>query len=157
MKYIIIDLEMNPLSKEFREERRICRNEIIQIGAVALDENYQEVGAFKTFVKPQFNEIITRKIEKLTGITTAVVQDAPVFDGDFVNQAPVPLHQRPLRVLIGWIVLKSGNEFFHGLARLLVLIRNARSFPKWPYYTGFIFVLACWRVNAVTTNGGTLL
>lgn len=59
MKYIIIDLEMNPLSKEFREERRICRNEIIQIGAVALDENYQEVGSFKTFVKPQFNEMIT--------------------------------------------------------------------------------------------------
>ena len=80
MKYIVIDLEMNPLSKEFREERRICRNEIIQIGAVALDESYQEIGAFKTFVKPQFNEIITRKIEKLTGITTAVVQDAPVFE-----------------------------------------------------------------------------
>ena len=80
MKYIVIDLEMNPLSKEFREERRICRNEIIQIGAVALDETYQEIDAFKTFVKPQFNELITRKIEKLTGITTAVVQDAPVFE-----------------------------------------------------------------------------
>lgn len=89
MKYIIIDLEMNPLSKEFREERRICRNEIIQIGAVALDENYQEVGAFKTFVKPQFNEMITRKIENLTGITTAMVQEAPVFE-------------KAIRQFLGW-------------------------------------------------------
>lgn len=80
MIYIVIDLEMNPLSKEFREERRICRNEIIQIGAVALDESYQEIGSFKTLVKPQFNEMITRKIEKLTGITTAMVREAPVFE-----------------------------------------------------------------------------
>ena len=89
--------------------------------------------------------------------TRATFQNAHVSDGNFVDQAPVPLHQRPLRVLVVWIELKSGNKLFHGLARLLVLIRNARSFPKWPYYTGFIFVLACWRVNAVTTNGGTLL
>ena len=79
MKYIIIDLEMNPLSKDYREERKVCRNEVIQIGAVALDENYQEIGCFKTLVKPQFNDFITRKIEQLTGITTEIVQDAPVF------------------------------------------------------------------------------
>ena len=85
MKYIVVDLEMNPLSKEYYEERKQCRNEIIQIGAVVLDENYQEIGCFKTLVKPQYNEIITRNIEKLTGITTAMVQDAPVFK-DAIHQ-----------------------------------------------------------------------
>ena len=79
MKYIVIDLEMNPLSKNFIEERKVCRNEVIQIGAVALDENYQEIKSFKTFVKPQYNDGITRKIEKLTGITTSMVGEAPVF------------------------------------------------------------------------------
>ena len=85
MKYIVVDLEMNPLSKEYYEERKQCRNEIIQIGAVVLDENYQEIGCFKTLVKPQYNEIITKKIEKLTGITTAMVQDAPAFE-DAIHQ-----------------------------------------------------------------------
>ena len=85
MKYIIIDLEMNPLAKEYHEERKVCRNEVIQIGAVALDENYQEIGCFKTLVKPQFNDSIIRRIEKLTGITTDMVLDAPIFE-DAIHQ-----------------------------------------------------------------------
>ena len=80
MKYIVIDLEMNPLSKEFYEERIVCRNEIVQIGAVALDEEYQEIGSFKTLVRPEYNTGIARRIEKLTGITTSMVEDAPIFE-----------------------------------------------------------------------------
>ena len=79
MKYVVVDLEMNPLSKEYVEERKQCRSEVIQIGAVALDERYQEIGSFKTLVKPQYNSVIIPKIEKLTGITTSMVQEAPVF------------------------------------------------------------------------------
>ena len=79
MKYIVVDLEMNPLSKEYIEERKQCRSEVIQIGAVALDERYQEIGSFKTLVKPQYNSVIIPKIEKLTGITTSMIQEAPVF------------------------------------------------------------------------------
>ena len=79
MKYIVVDLEMNPLAKEYTEERKQCRSEIIQIGAVALDERYQEIGSFRTLVKPQYNNVIVPKIEKLTGIRTSMIQDAPVF------------------------------------------------------------------------------
>ena len=54
--------------------------EIIEIGAVLLDENYTEIGYFKTLIKPQFNEVIEPMYEKITGITTAMVENAPVFE-----------------------------------------------------------------------------
>ena len=79
MKHIVIDLEMNTLDKKFRDEKAICGREIIQIGAVLLDEEYREIGHFNTLVKPQYNEQIEARFEKLTGITTEMVQNAPVF------------------------------------------------------------------------------
>ena len=53
MKYIIVDLEMNPVSNEYPNERKVSRLETIQIGAVLLDEKYQEIGSFVTLVKPE--------------------------------------------------------------------------------------------------------
>ena len=47
-----------------------------KIGAVLLDEQYQEIGYFNTLVKPQYNDQIERRIENLTGITTEMVQNA---------------------------------------------------------------------------------
>lgn len=79
VKYIVVDLEMNPLGREFRKEREVCQNEIIEIGAVALDEQYNETGHFVTLVRPEMNAVIERQIEKLTGITTKKVEDAPCF------------------------------------------------------------------------------
>lgn len=79
MKHIVVDLEMNCLAKEYKEEKQICCMETIEIGAVVLDENYREIGRFKTLVKPQFNDEIGKKYERLTGITTAMVANAPVF------------------------------------------------------------------------------
>lgn len=79
MKYVVVDLEMNPLGREYKMEREICRNEIIEIGAVALDEDYNEIDSFVTFVKPQMNSRIEEWIENLTGITTAMVLPEPCF------------------------------------------------------------------------------
>lgn len=80
MKYIVIDLEMNPILKAYKEQYQLCRNEVIQIGAIVMDECYQEIGSFKTFVKPKFNSAVERRIEKLTGITTNMLQYAPDFE-----------------------------------------------------------------------------
>ena len=79
MKYIIVDLEMNPLGSEFKKDWETCRNEIVEIGAVVLDEQYNEIGHFMTLVKPQMNAVIEGRIEKLTGITTKSVECAPCF------------------------------------------------------------------------------
>ena len=79
MKHIVIDLEMNPIAKEFKLEREFCYQEIIQIGAVILDDDYHEIGNFMTLVKPEYNNKIERNIEKLTAITSDMIQSAPVF------------------------------------------------------------------------------
>lgn len=79
MKYIIVDLEMNPVAKEYQTERKICRMEIIEIGAVILDESFLVLGEFKTLVKPRYNCEIYKKYETLTGITTQMVSGAPDF------------------------------------------------------------------------------
>ena len=79
MQYVILDLEMNPIPGKWKEARRICKHEIIQIGAVLLDESFQEIGSFMTLVKPEYAERITGKIKSLTGISTEKVVAAPAF------------------------------------------------------------------------------
>lgn len=79
MKYIVIDLEMNVIAKEYTKEKEVCKLEVIEIGAVLLDEKYQEIGNFVTLVKPQYNSCIEKKYEKLTGIKTSMVELAPCF------------------------------------------------------------------------------
>ena len=44
-----------------------------------LDENLQEIGNFRTYVKPEYNDKIAAEIRNLTGITDAMVANAPVF------------------------------------------------------------------------------
>lgn len=79
MNYIVVDFEMNPVAGEYREERQICRSEIIEIGAVIMDERFMVLGEFKTLVKPQYNDSIYKKYETLTGISTQMVYGAPTF------------------------------------------------------------------------------
>ena len=78
MKHIVIDLEMNKIARS-SEARKICKSEIIEIGAVMLDENLQEIGNFRTYVKPEYNDKIAAEIRNLTGITDVMVANAPVF------------------------------------------------------------------------------
>lgn len=80
MKYVVIDLEMNPIASVYMAERAICKLEVIEIGAILLDEAYQEIGSFVTLVKPYFNSRIEKRYEKLTGIKTFMVESAPYFD-----------------------------------------------------------------------------
>ena len=82
MIHIVIDLEMNPVSKSFKDIRKFTTDEIIEIGAVKLDENYQQCDEFQCYVRPQYGEI-TKHITKLTGITKETVADKPFFPEAF--------------------------------------------------------------------------
>lgn len=44
MKHIVVDLEMNNICPK-SETRRICTNETIEISAVMLDDNLQEISS----------------------------------------------------------------------------------------------------------------
>lgn len=78
MKHIVVDLEMNTIRRK-SEARKIWNMETIEIGAVMLDDNLEEIASFRTYVKPEFNDCIERKITRLTGITDDMVKNAPSF------------------------------------------------------------------------------
>lgn len=87
MKHVVVDLEMNPVSREFREVRRKLNEEVIEIGAVRLDENFQQEAEFQCYVKPEYGPI-KKHITSLTGITQAVVADKKTYAAcfqDFVD------------------------------------------------------------------------
>ena len=78
MEYIFVDFEMNQIDNSHPDELKICKNEIIEIGAVKLDDTYKEIDSFKTYVKPGITPV-TSRITNLTGITNEMVDDAPDF------------------------------------------------------------------------------
>ena len=82
MVHIVIDLEMNPVQRSLKDVRRFILDEVIEFGAVKLDENYKQISEFQSYVKPQFSEI-TKHITKLTGITNEIVADKNTFEIEF--------------------------------------------------------------------------
>lgn len=76
MVKIFIDLEMNPIKRERLTSGGYLNNEIIEIGAVMLDENDNEISSFDEYVRPVKNEYIADRIARLTGITTRTVARA---------------------------------------------------------------------------------
>lgn len=75
MRYIVIDLEMCNVPKTKRTEYEY-KLEIIQIGAVKLDDNYEIIDKFSTYVSPVYGQL-DRTIRKLTGIVESDLKDAP--------------------------------------------------------------------------------
>ena len=89
-KYAILDLEMCGMPRGRKKEMFPIRNEIIQIGAVILDENLEVVDSYMSYVHPQYGEV-DRFIENLTGISRENTRTAPVIKDaleDFINSLP---------------------------------------------------------------------
>lgn len=51
-QHIILDFEMNPVSKKNAAARAELKREIIEIGAVKLNSKYEVVDRFSCFIKP---------------------------------------------------------------------------------------------------------
>lgn len=77
-RYVCIDLEMT----EFQSGQRSCipgaNGEVIQFGAVMLDENYNMISKFSSYVKLVFS-FVTPHIQELTGITNKNLEGADDF------------------------------------------------------------------------------
>jgi len=80
MNYIVFDLEFN---QDFSSggSQRLHRNffEIIQIGAVKLDQNLNALDTFDRFVKPTLYAEVNPFITELTGITTEQLESEKPF------------------------------------------------------------------------------
>ncbi len=66
MKYIILDLEWN--SAYYKPQGRFI-NEIIQIGAVELNENFDIIDTFQVYIKSQIVKKLSNRVITLTGIS----------------------------------------------------------------------------------------
>ena len=77
-RYVCIDLEMT----EFTASQRSCvpgtNGEVIQFGAVLLDENYNMLSEFSSYVKPVYSSV-TPVINQLTGISNKSLEKADDF------------------------------------------------------------------------------
>lgn len=82
MKHVVVDLEMNPVDREFREVRKRLRDEVIEIGAVKLGEDYVQESTFRCYVKPEYGPI-KKHITRLTSITQEMVDTGEVFEPSF--------------------------------------------------------------------------
>ena len=74
---IVLDLEFTPLRDP--DLQAVAGNEIIEIGAVKLDEENRKLDSFQTYVKPQYSDIPYR-ITQITGITDRNVKGKPTID-----------------------------------------------------------------------------
>lgn len=74
MKYVIIDLEWNGSGTD-----KGYFNEIIEIGAVALDDSMTVSGEFQSFVNPKITKKLRGRIKELTHITNDDLKNAGGF------------------------------------------------------------------------------
>ena len=68
MNYIILDLEWD--SAYCKKHGRFV-NQILQIGAVKLNEDFKEIGKFSKTVRSSFAKKVSNRFATLTGITTS--------------------------------------------------------------------------------------
>ncbi|MCQ2455126.1 MAG: exonuclease domain-containing protein [Clostridia bacterium] len=71
MKYVILDLEWD--SAYFVPEKRFV-NQILQIGAVKLDENLEIADSFEVTVKSAISNGVSKRFSELTGINSSDIK-----------------------------------------------------------------------------------
>lgn len=96
MQHVFLDFEMNPIPKKNTAAREFARSEIIEIGAVKLNDDYELVGRFSCYVKPELNQIMLN-ITKLTGITNATVGDAKCLS-DALAEFTAWIGEEPVKI-----------------------------------------------------------
>lgn len=91
-KNVILDLEFCSIKQKRNKGLQYMNHEVIQFGAVMLDEFMQVIDEFSCFVNPEY-AIVTKNITSLTGITSEDLDGAPCF-------------KQALEEFLGWI----GND-----------------------------------------------
>lgn len=79
MNYIVLDMEWNqpyPGAKKYYQNGHCMDNEVIEIGAVKMNEATQITDSFKIYIKPQVIKRIHHHVSKLTGIDEKMLADA---------------------------------------------------------------------------------
>lgn len=78
MNFVIIDLEWNGT---YVKKVHGYFNEIIEIGAVKLDEQMREIDRFQAIIRPAVSKKLTKLVTDLTSITDEELTDGGTFTG----------------------------------------------------------------------------
>ena len=83
MNYIVLDLEFNQ-AFPFKSGQKVepnpeCPCEIIQIGAVKLNERFEQLDSFNFMISPQIYPRLHPFVEKITGIHPQMLAGQPHF------------------------------------------------------------------------------
>lgn len=119
MNYVVLDMEWNQPSFS---DKVLCRNgvcmknEIVQIGAVKLDENAQKIDTFTVVIKPQSFKSMNRIISNLTGLTDKDLESGVLFE-EAINQFSSWCGQDFVFLIWGYddIRILKNNLTFYGL------------------------------------------
>ena len=81
MNHIVLDLEWNQAPHPARAVTEPLRlnGEIVQMGAVKLNERFEAVDRFKAMIRPRYYKKMHRKVMELTGITADALVDGEAF------------------------------------------------------------------------------
>ena len=118
MHYIIMDLEWN---NTYCKKKKGFLNEIIEIGAVKLDENLNQVDTFSLFIKAQLGKKLHTRVKELTNISNDDISTGTPF-----SQAMAEFRK--------WSAGENNVVLTWGDTDVRVLVENFR------YFNGINFV-----------------
>ncbi len=112
MNYIVIDLEWNG---SWSKKAHGYFNEIIEVGAVKVDEQMRVVGEFHAAIKPVVSKKLSTIVTDLTNITAEELEEGTTFAG-------------MMRQLSKWMGKEPSTVLTWSTTDLLVLMENCRYF-----------------------------
>lgn len=77
-KKVILDLEFCSVKNKEKKGLQFMDHEVIQVGAVMLDDSINIIDEYVSFVKPEYTSV-TKRITNLTGIELTDLEKAPCF------------------------------------------------------------------------------
>lgn len=83
MNYIVLDLEWNQSTSGKNKEKKAMPFEIIEIGAIKLNDQFQIIDRFQTVVRPVVYPQLNYISQEVTGFTYKELKNGPKFPGAF--------------------------------------------------------------------------
>lgn len=114
MQYVVIDLEWNG---SYSKKAHGYFNEIIEVGAVKVDEQMRILDTFRAAIKPVISKKLSSIVTDLTNITAEELEDGTTFLG-MMSQLKKWIGPKPTAILT-W-----------STTDLLVLMENCRFFTR---------------------------
>lgn len=133
MAYLILDLEMTGTKSGYHE--------IIQIGAVLADNNWNQISEFESLVYPNNPQTVSKYSEEIHGISLADLDDAPLdyeVIEDFENWIRKNLRKDPFQNLRG--VIPCGQSVINDINFLRTKYDELNL--EWPFSSKMIDLLS---------------